>query len=184
MNQLLNINSDSYFVESSADDLALVSAGRVRKELENNTNNALNMTSDKLKELELYLSVEKCQGLAFVSNTHYCQRCAQNVFNRNPIFKINGKSIKIGNSLKYLGGMLDSSLTWSIYIMSLHIKIYNLTNNFNKIIKRNCSVDINLIKTWYLTVIERALLYGAGVCGGALMVEQIKRLYTIQRVFC
>ncbi|GBN22222.1 hypothetical protein AVEN_258251-1 [Araneus ventricosus] len=79
------MNSDSYFIQAFADDLALVSAGRDRNELENNTNNALNMIFDKLKDLELDLSVDKCQGLAFRSNTHYRQRCAQHVFNRYPI---------------------------------------------------------------------------------------------------
>ncbi|GBM26526.1 hypothetical protein AVEN_245254-1 [Araneus ventricosus] len=55
MNQLLSINSDSYFIQAFAEDLVLVSGGRVRKELENNTNNALNIISDKLKELKLDL---------------------------------------------------------------------------------------------------------------------------------
>ncbi|GBN22220.1 hypothetical protein AVEN_258250-1 [Araneus ventricosus] len=48
---------------------------------------------------------------------------------------------------------------------------------------RNWSVDINLIKTLHFTLIEIALLYCADVWGGALTVEQIKRLYTIQRIF-
>ncbi|GBM73183.1 hypothetical protein AVEN_30065-1 [Araneus ventricosus] len=43
------------------------------------------MIFDKLKELELDLSVDKCKGLAFRSITHCRQRCAQNVFNRYPI---------------------------------------------------------------------------------------------------
>ncbi|GBM42774.1 hypothetical protein AVEN_81595-1 [Araneus ventricosus] len=50
MNQLLSINNDSYFIHAFADDLALVAAGRVRKEPENNTNNALNLIADKLTE--------------------------------------------------------------------------------------------------------------------------------------
>ncbi|GBN11170.1 hypothetical protein AVEN_170931-1 [Araneus ventricosus] len=88
--------------EAFADDLALVLAGRVRKELENKTNKALDAIANKLRELKLDLSVDKCQGLAFRFNVHYRQRRGPSIFNRNPIFKINGQSVKIGNSLKFL----------------------------------------------------------------------------------
>ncbi|GBM45907.1 hypothetical protein AVEN_211971-1 [Araneus ventricosus] len=77
-----------------ADDLALVSAGRVREELENNTNKALDAIANKLRELELDLSVDKCQGLAFRSNVLYRQRRGQSIFNRNPIFKSMGKVLR------------------------------------------------------------------------------------------
>ncbi|GBO35600.1 hypothetical protein AVEN_225545-1 [Araneus ventricosus] len=60
MNQLLNSNSSNYFIQAFADKLEPFSDGRVRKELENNDNNALNMISDKLKELKLDLSIDKC----------------------------------------------------------------------------------------------------------------------------
>ncbi|GBM73076.1 hypothetical protein AVEN_17660-1 [Araneus ventricosus] len=63
--------------QAFADDLALVSAGRVREELENNTNKELDAIANKLRELKLDLSVDKCQGLAFISNVHYRQRRGQ-----------------------------------------------------------------------------------------------------------
>ncbi|GBM89256.1 hypothetical protein AVEN_180409-1 [Araneus ventricosus] len=54
-----------------ADDLALVSTGRVREEWENNTDKALNDIANKLRDLKLDLSVDKCQVHAFRSNVHY-----------------------------------------------------------------------------------------------------------------
>ncbi|GBN33691.1 hypothetical protein AVEN_78307-1 [Araneus ventricosus] len=42
--------------------------------------------------------------------------------------------------------------------------------------KANWSIDKHLVKFWYFSVIESALLYGAGVWGGALTVEQINGL--------
>ncbi|GBM61454.1 Retrovirus-related Pol polyprotein from type-1 retrotransposable element R1 [Araneus ventricosus] len=182
-NQLLSLNTDILFLQAFVDDLALVSAGRYREELENNTNKALNAIANKLRKLKLDLSVDKCQGLAFRSNMHYRQRCGQSIFNRNPIFKINGQSVEIGNSLKYLGILLDCRFTWSNHILSLHKKIYKLTINFNWFMMANWSIDKHLVKFWYFSVIEPALLYGAGVWGGANTVEQIYRLHTIQRVF-
>ncbi|GBN34137.1 hypothetical protein AVEN_72582-1 [Araneus ventricosus] len=71
LNQLLSLNSDTLFLQAFAGDLALVLAGRVRKELENNTNKALATIANKLRELKLDLSVDKCQGLAFRSNVHH-----------------------------------------------------------------------------------------------------------------
>ncbi|GBO39300.1 hypothetical protein AVEN_17203-1 [Araneus ventricosus] len=53
----------------------------------------------------------------------------------------------------------------------------------NRIIKTDWNLYKELVKIWYLAVIEKALLYGTGVWGGALTCEQIKRLHTIQRVF-
>ncbi|GBL97705.1 hypothetical protein AVEN_248654-1 [Araneus ventricosus] len=129
VNRVLEINSDRVFLQAFADDLALVTAGSIRKELEINTNEALELIHLTLVELKLELSVGKCQGLAF-------------------------KSL-----------------------------VYNLTNNFSRIIKTEKNLDKELVKIWYLTVIQKALFYGAGVWGGALTCEQIKRLHTIQRVF-
>ncbi|GBN02977.1 Putative protein in type-1 retrotransposable element R1DM, partial [Araneus ventricosus] len=183
VNRVLEINSERVFLQAFSDDLALVTAGSVRKELEINTNEALQLIHLTLVELKLELSVGKCQGLAFRSLVRHQKRKGQNIFKRKPIFKINGQSIRIGESLKYLGVLLDSRFTSSSHILSLHAKVYNLTNNFSRIIKTDWNLDKELVKIWYLTVIEKALLYGAGVWGGALTCEQIKRLHTIQRVF-
>ncbi|GBM09849.1 hypothetical protein AVEN_205010-1 [Araneus ventricosus] len=55
--------------------------------------------------------------------------------------------------------------------------------NFNRIAQAVFSIDTRLLKLWYITIIEKAMLYGAGIWGGALNSAKIKRLYTIQRVF-
>ncbi|GBM30090.1 hypothetical protein AVEN_78495-1 [Araneus ventricosus] len=47
--------------------------------------------------------------------------------------------------------------------------------------KTNWNINKNLVKFWFFSVIEPALLYG--VWGGALTVEQINLLHTIQRIF-
>ncbi|GBN99811.1 hypothetical protein AVEN_65827-2-1, partial [Araneus ventricosus] len=67
VNRVLEINSERVFLQAFADDLALVTAGSVRKELEINTNEALELIHLTLVESKLELSVGKCQGLAFRS---------------------------------------------------------------------------------------------------------------------
>ncbi|GBM32969.1 hypothetical protein AVEN_268883-1 [Araneus ventricosus] len=174
VNRVLEINSEKVLLQAFADDLALLTAGSIRKELEINTNEALELIPLTLVELKLELSVGKCQGLAFRSLVRHQKRKGQNIFNRKPIFKINGQSIRIGESLKYLGVLLYSKLTWASHILTLHAKVYSVTNNFSRIIQTDWNLDKELVNIWYLTVIEKALLYGAGVWGGALTCEQIK----------
>ncbi|GBN36323.1 hypothetical protein AVEN_246206-1 [Araneus ventricosus] len=41
----------------------------------------------------------------------------------------------------------------------------------------------NILKIWYSTVIEKALLYGSSIWGGALTKHHISRLHSFQRVF-
>ncbi|GBL81118.1 hypothetical protein AVEN_107593-1 [Araneus ventricosus] len=88
VNRVLEINSEKVFLQAFADDLGLVTAGSVRKELEINTSEALELILLTLVELKLELSVGKCQGLV-----RHQKRKGQNIFNRKPIFKINGQSI-------------------------------------------------------------------------------------------
>ncbi|GBN08339.1 hypothetical protein AVEN_3937-1 [Araneus ventricosus] len=139
---------------------------------------------ENLTSLRFKLSVDKCQAIAIISKQNLNrQRTGQVVFNRSPCFKINNKGIRVSTSLKYLGINIDNRLTWTAHIMTLHSKIFKLTQNFNRIVQSDFSIDKHILKTWYFVVIEKALLYGAGVWGGSLNNENIKRLTTIQRVF-
>ncbi|GBL86022.1 hypothetical protein AVEN_89079-1 [Araneus ventricosus] len=61
----LELNNETVFLQAFADDLALVTAGIVMKELETNTNEALELINLKLVELRLELSVGKREVLAF-----------------------------------------------------------------------------------------------------------------------
>ncbi|GBM41070.1 hypothetical protein AVEN_180970-1 [Araneus ventricosus] len=105
------------------------------------------------------------------------------VLNKKPTFKINNYSIKISDSLKILGIVLDNKFTLSAHILILYDKTLFLTRNFNRIIKTGWSPNKNLLKAWYLNVIEKALLYGPSVWDGALTKLQIDRLHSIQRIF-
>ncbi|GBN41242.1 Putative protein in type-1 retrotransposable element R1DM [Araneus ventricosus] len=183
INLVLNNNND-FFIQAFADDLALIIGGRTARDLEKNTNVALTKISNDLDLLKLSLSVHKCQAVVFrsIASQKFSKRNST-VLNRKPTFKINNTSIRISDSLKILGIHIDQKLSWTTHINSLHDKVLTLTSDFNRIIKTDWSVDKNLIKTWYLTTIEKALLYGASVWGGALTKTQANRLHSIQRVF-
>ncbi|GBN98468.1 hypothetical protein AVEN_273686-1 [Araneus ventricosus] len=167
-----------------ADDLALIIGGRTARDLEKNTNLALAKISTHLDSLKLSLSIHKCQAVVYrsISSQKFSRRNST-ILNKKPTFKINNTSIKVTDSLKILGIYIDQKFSWTAHINSLHEKILTLTSNFNRIVKTEWSVDKVLIKTWYLTTIEKSLLYGASVWGGALTKIQADRLHSIQRVF-
>ncbi|GBO29259.1 hypothetical protein AVEN_159147-2-1, partial [Araneus ventricosus] len=54
---------------------------------------------------------------------------------------------------------------------------------FGNIFGTGWGVSPHTVKLLYFTVIEKALLYGASVWGGALSKAQISRLHSIQRIF-
>ncbi|GBM55300.1 hypothetical protein AVEN_272367-1 [Araneus ventricosus] len=184
MNTILCNNNTTFYTQAFADDLALVVSGRRARDLESNTNSALAQIALNLSDLKLKLSAEKCQALVVRSISSYkFSKRNYTVLNRKPTLKINGYSIKISDSLKILGIVLDNKFTWSPHILSLHNRELFLTCNFNRIVKVKWSLNKNLIKFWYSTVIEKALLYGASVWGGALTKQQVDRLHSIQLIF-
>ncbi|GBL89519.1 Putative protein in type-1 retrotransposable element R1DM [Araneus ventricosus] len=176
INPILERNNTSFYTQAFADDLALIISGR--------TDIALAEIAQHLQEIKLSLSVHKCQALVFrsVSSRKFSKRNST-ILNRKPTFKINNFSIKISDSLKILGIVLDNKLTWTAHISSLYSKILSLTSNFNRVIKSDWSMNRNILKIWFSTVIEKALLYGASIWGGALTKHHISRLHSFQRVF-
>ncbi|GBO25015.1 Retrovirus-related Pol polyprotein from type-1 retrotransposable element R1 [Araneus ventricosus] len=164
INSILFNNNGEFYVQAFADDLALIIGGHTARELEKNTNLALAKISIDLESLKLSLSIHKCQAVVYRSiSSQRLSKRNSTILNRKPTFKINNISIKITHSLKILGIYIDQKLSWTAHINSLHDKVLTLASNFNRIIKSDWSVDKNLIKTWYLTTIEKSLLYGASV---------------------
>ncbi|GBO10094.1 RNA-directed DNA polymerase from mobile element jockey, partial [Araneus ventricosus] len=63
INTMLCNNSTTFYTQAFADDLALVVSGRRARDLESNTNSALEQIALNLSDLKLKLSAEKCQAL-------------------------------------------------------------------------------------------------------------------------
>ncbi|GBN40333.1 Putative protein in type-1 retrotransposable element R1DM [Araneus ventricosus] len=184
INSVLKLNNEEFYVQAFADDLALIVGGRTARILEANTNIALARIAESLDSLKLKLSVNKCQAVVYRSvASQKLSKRNSTILNRKPTFKIYNTSIRVTDSLLILGITIDNKLTWSEHINTLHDKMLVLTSNFNRILKTDWSVNKDLIKTWYLTTIEKALLYGASVWGGALTKTQVIRLHSIQRIF-
>ncbi|GBM07150.1 hypothetical protein AVEN_15407-1 [Araneus ventricosus] len=92
--------------------------------------------------------------------------------------------ISDGTELQFWNPLVPKLLPQAVRFNIIHLKkTYNLCSNFNGLIASNWRVSPSLLKFWYLTAVEKALLYGAAVWGGALTEAQISKLHSIQRTF-
>ncbi|GBN14594.1 Putative protein in type-1 retrotransposable element R1DM [Araneus ventricosus] len=90
INTILCNNNTTFYTQAFADDLALVVSGRRARDLESNTNSALEQIALNLSDLKLKLSAEKCQALVVRSISSYkFSKRNYTVLNRKPTLKIN-----------------------------------------------------------------------------------------------
>nr|GBO31943.1 hypothetical protein AVEN_141717-1 [Araneus ventricosus] len=183
INQILIKNNITFYTQAFADNLALIVSGRRARDLELNTNFALEQIAQNLSDLKLTISVEKCRALVVrsISSRKFSKRNST-VLNRKPTFRINNHSFKVTDSFKILGIVLDNKFTWSAHILTSYDKTLFLLAILTVSLNPFGAWTKNLLKSWYFTVIEKALLYGASVWGGALTKTQITRLHSIQRI--
>ncbi|GBM37806.1 hypothetical protein AVEN_84517-1 [Araneus ventricosus] len=85
-------------IQAFADDLALLIGGQTARELESKTNLILAVISNNLEDLQLKLSIEKCQAVVYrsIASQKFPKRNSI-VLNRKPTFKIKNHSIKANN---------------------------------------------------------------------------------------
>ncbi|GBM82343.1 Putative protein in type-1 retrotransposable element R1DM [Araneus ventricosus] len=182
-NEILLLNNDRWFLQAYADDLALVLSASSRKLLESVVSNFLDVLFEKLMNLNLIIASEKTLAVVFRGTQNKNkQKRGLATLQRPPIFKIQGRTIRTVDSLKYLGIVIDNLLNWNSHIIYLQKKVYNLIRNFNSVSGPNWGTGVPLLKHWYSSVIQPSLLFGAAVWGGSFTQQQILKLHTIQRV--
>ena len=77
--------------------------------------------------------------------------------NRRPIFKIENQSIKFMRNLNYLGFLIDEKLTFYDHFDNVREKIINFTLRYKSFSYYGKGIRKELLKTWYLTVIEKQI---------------------------
>ncbi|GFV25639.1 retrovirus-related Pol polyprotein from type-1 retrotransposable element R1 [Trichonephila clavipes] len=183
-NPIISFNSELFLLQAFADDLAVVSFGLSRKELEDNTNKILSLVNSKLSELNLSIATAKTISVVFRCPFFQCRGFrGSTTFRRNPIFKIGSNSIHISKSYKYLGVNIDNRLSWTPHINSIKDKIIWISSNFYRVSKNFNHRHISVMKLWYTSVVQPIISYGAGVWGGSLTSIQIQKLKSIQRIY-
>lgn len=118
-----------HYIIVYADDFLVVIAGNTRTGLEQSTTQRILTFESICSELNLKVSKEKTQAMLIGKNL---------LNNRHPIFKLNGKTIKVVKTLQYLGITLDQKLKFKIHLEFLKAKIaqfvlgFRNLNNFQK----------------------------------------------------
>ena len=127
-----------------------------------------------LENLSLKLSAAKTKSVTF-SKPHNLKR--------PPVIRINNVSVNHVNHLKLLGITIDKNQSYIEHINQLKLKLTAYYLNTCKMMGKNWGLKTDILKTWYNTIIEKILTYGAGVWAGDLTAMAQSRLGSIQRLF-
>lgn len=130
--------------------LLLVEANS-RKGLEAKTKIVCEMIEDWSKENRLQLSVGKTKIMLLKGKLK----------GRQPIVKLYGESIQYAKEIRYLGVILDESLSFKPHIESACKKAISIFHKVSSISKANWGLRFREILTIYKGIGEAILLYGA-----------------------
>ncbi|GBN50436.1 Putative protein in type-1 retrotransposable element R1DM [Araneus ventricosus] len=182
-NDILCLNNDQMILQAYADDLALIIAASSRKNLEVTVSASLDLLYSHLQNLNLQVASEKTLAVVFRGTQNKNrQKRGLATLKRTPIFKLNNRTIRTVDSLKYLGIFIDNQFNWNDHITFLRSKMLGIIKNFHSVTGPNWGTGVSLLKHWYLTVIQPSLLFGAAVWGGSFTKKQINTLHSIQRI--
>lgn len=133
-----------------ADDFLLLVSDNTRNALEQKVNYMLNKFFVLSTSHKLVISFDKTVGMIV----------GKSMDQRNPIFEINDKKIKIVKIFKYLGVNLDNKFTFIPHIHGIKEDILKLSMGVNRVRGANWGVSSELLKIWYILLIQSRLLYG------------------------
>lgn len=156
-----------------ADDFVLIVSENSRLKLENKVNLLLDKFHNTAKDHKLNISIDKTLGIVF----------GKSLDKRKPIFKINNNSIKIVKILKYLGVYIDFYLNFIPHIRHIKEDIVQLSMGVNRVCGPTWGVPPEMIRTWYVTVIQSRLTYGIPAWFPSLNVHGKRALESCQRSF-
>lgn len=140
-------------IQAFADDVTLIVTGKSRKELEDNANRALNLIKEWGDEKRLSFNPAKCEVLDI--GDRYKKRV--------PTIKLGGRNLTHVNSLKILGVVFDSKLTFTAHAEYLKSKITQSTQALGMFSGVNWGIKGTQFRDIYIRGIERAITYAAPV---------------------
>ena len=131
----------SLFSALYADDTNMFASGNDTKSLVSNLNHTLITVSDWLKANKLSIN-EK--------NTHYMAWYPSSfTMDRSLPIQSNGQQIEVVSESKFLGVVLDNSLTWKAHIQHVRDKVSRGTGN----LKKNYGQALIMIPFWVCTIL-------------------------------
>ena len=136
-----------------ADDTNLLCSGKKLKQLRKNMNKELSLLFEWLCANRLSLNVAKTEFIVFRPKKY---------INEKFTLRLNQKTIKESNKIKYLGVFLDKGLSWNFHITELCKKLSCAVGMLFKM-KNICSTST--LRSIYFSLFHSHLSYGISVWG-------------------
>lgn len=154
------------------DTLILVEADSIEVAKEKAKRQA-NLVLDAIRRLGLNVAIEKTEAIVF-----YGRRKPKEM----PVLDIDGKTIPVKNTLKYLGVVLDSKLKFENHFEYVENKALRIARMLGRIMP-NLRGPIESKRRLYANVVHSVLLYGAPVWHEGLMASRKnqRRMNRVQR---
>lgn len=144
-----------------ADDVALVCTGRTTPLLESATNEALSKIAVWLNSIKLSLAAQKSEAVMLTSRKGYTR----------PSFKLGDQTIEVQRSVKYLGVLMDSSLTFIEHAKLAGSKAMGTTNALSRILP-NIGGPSPAKRKLLAGVVCSQLLYAAPIWASAVVKRE------------
>lgn len=175
-NTLLNLNyTNRTKAIAYADDLIILVRGKTTREVEN-------ITNIELSKISLWAKDNKIRFNELKSKVMLLTRRKRRERKELEIY-LNYKLLKQVNTLKYLGIILDSKLTFRQHVTAMTDKCTKLIFTLSKSAKLNWGLNYAALKTIYTGGILPLLLYGAPVWSHVINKTYYKRKITrVQRL--
>lgn len=153
-----------------ADDFTLTISTDTRRPLERLGTRLINKFNDTCTNLGLSLSKEKTLSLIM----------GKDMTSRFPTFIMDGHNIRCVNVYKVLGLTINRELNFSPHVENLQSEALRLAFNVDRVSGKHWGVSADIIKTWYLAMVQPKLLYCAEVWYPFLNVQGVRRLLSAQ----
>ncbi|XP_023242099.1 uncharacterized protein LOC111640320 [Centruroides sculpturatus] len=170
-----------------ADDAIVLLGGNSRAALEIFGNDTLCKISKWGKEYKLTFNINKTMGIVFNKPGK------PNLYRRTPVIKMDGQSVKIVKSIKYLGIILDHRLLWNTHIAYITDRTGSIFNILTGFAKRRWGLTTDALNIIYKQIFVPIITYACGSwsqdiykihINRKLISAQRKALIQLTRAYC
>uniref|UniRef100_A0A2A4JYZ1 Reverse transcriptase domain-containing protein n=1 Tax=Heliothis virescens TaxID=7102 RepID=A0A2A4JYZ1_HELVI len=181
INDLCNLKLDHATIISYADDTALLFSADSEKDVYRLAQHGFNVVNNWLSNNSLTLNADKTNYIKFsmrkltsigTYSSLYAHHCSHAINN-----KCTCPSIKLTNKIKYLGVILDETLSFKHHIESLNNRLRKLIFVFKKV---RYIADSKILRQVYFALCQSLITYCITTWGGAgktllLTIERAQR---------
>ena len=178
INDIVNSSSLGEFV-LFADDTNIFVSGRTAREAYANANAVLRDVNDYMVSNQLHINLSKCCYIHFQPNLSRAkQTCARaRLYDKECKLYLNNKQLKKVQSTKFLGVIIDETLTWESHIDYLEAKLNSCIVTIKRI--KRCIPKTEYIKI-YNALFMSHLSYCIS-CWGGVPDYKLRKIFAVQK---